>query len=461
MNTREFNALLNKSIASGKVSSMLPDIFQQGIRYTDLKRSHLATLDEPVKFNGREVRKMQLIRATASDKHPPCDYVLIHYDDTVTPYIIHSRMTKSLQDAFKSLGAKEESIFAEHRLPPVNWLRRSQRQVYVKECELSGNNNLVHHYHDLHERLVSRIGGIMQSEPQTQFNIVDGGCGDGSLIKRIEEEELPAKLAGFDVNPINIMHANINESRNGNSTFITSNLLHTDKIIKRLVAEGKLHGAQAKTIMVLSGSLTRRVLSNVYQALDVFTIIARQSSIQYVLGGGINQPLINRYFAKQMGFKQKALAEAGHEYDFCFERMPRHEFVEMKLAKMRKKKLVDLSFCPDDAMLTSLLPHITSDMKIDLSFCHYTKEVECALISALKRFPKIQIIMHHTNADALKSFAQRFKANANIISLQQTAANNELHLFNTYRKLPRYCFFDQRSQTVKMPATPIKLACRL
>lgn len=461
MNTREFNALLIKSIATGKVTTNLPSIFQQGIRYTDLKRSQLATLGEPVIFNGKTVIKLQLIKASASDTHPPRDYLLIHHADTMTPYIIHSRMTTSIQAAFTLLGAKEETIFLDHRLPVVNWLRRSQREVYVKECELSGNNSLVHHYHDLHERLVNRINSIIQSQPQTKFNIVDGGCGDGSLLKRVQEENLPVKLAGFDVNAINIMHASMNETINSTSVFKTGNLLMTDKIIAGFIAEGKLHGGQATTIMVLSGSLTRRVLNNTYQALAVFTAIARQSSIQYVIGGGINQPLINRQFAKHMGFKQTPLSESAHEYDFCFERMPRQVFVELKLEKMRAKKLVDLSFCPDDAMLTSLLPHITHDMTIDLSFCHYTKELEYALAMTVKQNPTIKIIMQHTDAAILKQFNHRFKSSANIISMQQVSTNNELYLFNTYRKLPRYSFFDQATQTAKAPVAPFKLVSRL
>ncbi len=461
MNTRDLTLLLAKSIASGNLSVQLPEIFQQGIIYLDVKRSHLAKLDEPVKFNGKVVHKMQLIRAAADISHPPRDVILLHFHDAITPFSIHPRHAEALQTALISLGACEETLFSQHKLPTVNWHKRSQRDVYAYETVLAGNHHLIHHYDDLHARLITRLSEIIQTEPHTPFNIVDGGCGDGSLLKKIEALCLPAKLAGFDLNAMNLVDAYAGEAKQTSSYITIGNLLDTDKIIAHLVAGKKLLNGGAKTIMLLSGSLTRRVLSNVYQALDVFTAIARQPSIHYVLGGGINEPLINRYFAKQMGFQLKPLTDAPHQYDFFYERMPRPAFAEMKLAKMHKKKLVDLSFCPDDTMLTTLLPYITDEMTIDLSFCHYSKAVERAVACLTKRFPTIPLIMRHTNAHVIHAFSKRFKSQANLISVQKIPANDELHLFNTFRKLPRYSFFDSKTQTVKAPEIAPKLRSRL
>ncbi|EKD69820.1 MAG: hypothetical protein ACD_46C00722G0003 [uncultured bacterium] len=320
---------------------------------------------------------------------------------------------ENLKNLFLMLNAKEVRIFSRLNSENLNWYELSEHDIYSKYDPYS-------FYDVLHQQIIEAVKTITNQKNQSAV-IIDGGCGSGTLLKKMEkEEQLASKtitLIGFDFN-----QKNINDCVNGYTgkcQFTRGDLLKIDKIITDYNLQN--HDETTPIILTLSGSLTRLVLPDAFAGLSVLQDAALQR-IDFLVGGGIGEPLITDYIAKRVGYKPMVIPSIDNKQKFfAYQKMTDEEILSNKKAKMNKQNILDLSLCPNPEVLLEKLKKdiITKNyqLTIDLSYCKYSPGLAKKLEEILIQAPGTKLIFWHHDMKTYNDFSRRFLGCARIISL--------------------------------------------
>lgn len=356
-------------------------------------------------------------------------YLLIKYEDGQQAlHPLEPDKTEGFVTAFEQSNAYLDNTFLRSGVGNIDWQSETQSSVYDRAEAYTSDDMSTpsEHYQKLHQIILFELQNLLAKHAHVQWNIIDGGCGNGALLKKLESTTgLPnaRQLIGFDFNPDNVSECLTDYS--GRIVFKIGNLLHVEKFIAEQIEEG-LITAGSKSIILLCGSLTRLVLKNTNQSIEALHSIVTNPSVHYIMGGGLGEPLINRYMARQMGFKLIPHPIHKQAYFFCFERMSQDEILTKKRDKIRKDNVLDLRFCPNpSAILEALKYELRNASIIDLSFCKYHQDVEKVLDVILMQSPGIQLYIAHHDASVIHRFSIKFIANALVIDALQISSAQE------------------------------------
>ncbi|MDI9819136.1 MULTISPECIES: methyltransferase domain-containing protein [unclassified Legionella] len=273
------------------------------------------------------------------------------------------------------------------------------------------------YYTKLHEKIINSIEILIDENHFEGLNIIDAGCGDGQLLKKIESR-LGAKLnkgcnfLGFDFNSKNIQ-ACLHEYQ-GACVFLQGDMLKIQHIIQGAFLGGYLN-PEWPIVLTLSGTLTRLVLDNGFQAGNVL-MQAAAKSVDYLIGGGVGEPLITRGMLKQIGYKALSLnSEMSVHNFFCCQLISKKESLSRRLAKLDKANCLDLSLCPEaDIVLKMAEASLRDDSNIDLSFVPVTEELIQTLDQITQRHQDLSLIFCHYDIEQAKKLIQSFFLRAKV-----------------------------------------------
>ncbi|WED42304.1 hypothetical protein [Legionella cardiaca] len=407
---KEFEKLLNQALLPERKDSFLypfPDSFS----YFDVKIDPSST---SFLLNGKQVTKLRLLyQPTAKkfflDKSPlPANGAccITYQDGSKSVQSIAPEKIEEVRGHFTLHCSNSIQTFLRMNQRSLNWQDHSMRIYYQQQ-----QTNPTQYYSELHEKIMSRIVGITQETKYKGLNIIDGGCGDGQLVKKMEnrfkaELAIPVNIMGFDFNTTNV--AACQEGYSGSCQFFQGNLLEIDQIIATATAKGWLC-SDWPIILTLSGSLTRLVLKDGFQAAEVL-MLASASKVDYLIGGGVGEPLVTASMIKRLGYKENQLSSSSNSHNFfSYQHLSEEEIKRGKFAKFVKSNFLDLSLSPYAVdMLIMMKSYLQTNTTIDLSFLPLTRQLERTLHRILDTNSTLKLIFWHHDEPTVKQFIETF-----------------------------------------------------
>ncbi|WP_454781729.1 methyltransferase domain-containing protein [Legionella sp. WA2022007384] len=378
----------------------------------------------------KSLLKMRLLEFEDSDIPSVKGYLVLSFKDkTKLPIPLNSAHCLSLKELFKAQGCNLDRIYSRKSSPAVDWIKSNVDTVYNSDA--SRLDKVDEFYDAEHIKINNEIRRILAKETAPKsINIIDGGCGNGKYINAAASafNETDVHLVGFDFNESNIEQAQSKYPDKG--TFIKGDLLKFQEVLDQCV---HVLDKNAPTFMVLSGSLTRLVLTDGFQALKVLQGFANSDFADYLVGCGVGEPLINRHIAKQVGYRMELSTTTASELFSC-KRMTQEEFIKQKLKKLKQYNTLDLSLYhnPNALLLNQqLVKHLADDSIIDLSFTTLTPELINTIQFIIKERPKVRLVFWHNQIQKLQDFYDLFPEE-NIKSLYYTI---DEHFLGTSRWL--------------------------
>ncbi|WP_454784153.1 methyltransferase domain-containing protein [Legionella sp. WA2024007413] len=362
--------------------------------------------------------KMRLLEFIGSDNPSFKGYLVLSFRDK-TKFVlpINSVNCLVLKELFTVYGCNLDRIYSRKSALAVDWIKSNVDTVY--DSYASRRDKVDEFYDAEHLKIINEIRRILAKEPALKtINIIDGGCGNGKFINAAANafNEIDVHLAGFDFNESNIEQAQSKYSDKG--TFIRGDLLNFQEVLDQCA---HVLDENAPTFIVLSGSLTRLVLADGFQALKALQGFANSDSADYLVGCGVGEPLINRHIAKQVGYRMEPSTTTASELFSC-KKMTQEEFIEQKLKKLKQYNTLDLSLYHNPTALLlnqQLVKHLADDSIIDLSFTTLTPELIDTIKLIIKEKPKLKLVFWHNTIDQLQEFYDLFPKE-NIKSLYYT-----------------------------------------
>lgn len=401
-------SLLNKYLTEA-IKTERSDVFQtsfaNSFSYYDLK------MDAKDKFEilGKVVRK---IRICISIEKSSCLTISFTNGSKLTTSVTNPEFI----EYFKKIS-QPNHMFAQMGEEPLEWEHKTVSDLYEYSKHLTPTEN----YEIIHGEIIIGIYRIYHKKNLALLNIIDGGCGNGKFLKYYEQRNVVdnVKLLGFDFNSKNIEECK-NEYK-GDCHFREGNLLELQKIIREGKEAKSLH-REAPTILILSGTLTRLVLKNAFEAVQILQQ-AMNEKIDYIIGGGQTTPLINPFIAKRVGLKPYMVGSSfGARNFFFYQRMSQTEILQNKINKIKKRNMLDLSLAPNPAQLIKTLDnthYIRDGLTIDLSFCALTRELIESLNEISKKYVNIKLIFWHWDKSVVDQFSDcfsgKFEISVNVV----------------------------------------------
>ena len=351
--------------------------------------------------------KMRLLEFVDSDNPGFKGYLMLSFKDkTKLPIPLNSANCIVLKELFTVQGCNLDRIYSRKSAQAIDWIKSNIDTVYNSYA--SRRAKVDEFYDSEHLKINNEIRRILTREPALKsINIIDGGCGNGKYINATANafSEIDVHLVGFDFNESNIEQAQSKFSDKG--TFIRGDLLNFQEVLDQCahVLDGN-----APTFIVLSGSLTRLVLTNGFQALKVLQDFAKSDFADHLVGCGVGEPLINRHIAKQVGYLMEPSTSTASELFSC-KKMTQKEFIKQKLKKLKQYNTLDLSLyhTPAELLLNhQLSKHLADDSIIDLSFTTLTSELIDAIKLIIKEKPKVKLVFWHNKINQLQEFYDSF-----------------------------------------------------
>ncbi len=370
--------------------------------------------------NGKQVIKLRLLYQPivkncilgGGDQPANGACYIIHQNGQKEIYSVIPEKLEAIHDFFKHYCPGAIQTFARMDKKSMDWQAHSMVSYYQKQ-----RTNPTSFYSELHEKIIIGIESFVSKTNGKGINVIDGGCGDGKLLKMIESRwinnlTVPVKLVGFDFNPDNITDCLNNYY--GKCNFLPGDLLKLDEVIAKAKALKWLN-PDWPSVLILSGSLTRLVLKDGFQAGYVL-MKAAISEVDYLIGGGVGEPLITSGMAKRLGYQENLSHPAadGHNF-FAYQILPVAEIEKTKLAKLRRNNFLDLSLSPHPGnMLLTMQPYLREHTTIDLSFVPLTDKLIRTLNSIVSKNPSLKLIFWHPDEAAVKQFLKIFFLQAEV-----------------------------------------------
>ncbi|CEK09828.1 hypothetical protein [Legionella hackeliae] len=311
---------------------------------------------------------------------------------------------QAVHELFKKHCIKSVQFFSRMNQKSLNWDEHSMDFIYKQQSQDPGV-----FYAELHSKIISGIEFVAKREQFIGINIIDGGCGNGGLLKKIESQSsasLPKmKLLGFDFNPENINDCLYDYY--GQCIFIEGNLLKIEQLIKIAKEKGWIN-PDWPIFLILSGSLTRLVLTDGFQAANVL-MKASATKVNYLIGGGVGEPLVTPWVLKHVGYKSNVLPISEGHHFFSYQQQSPDEFSSAKLSKLQKTNILDLALAPEPVKLLDVMAsYLKSDSTIDLSFLPLTPTLIDSITAVLQSTPTLKLTFWHPHAEVIKQFLALF-----------------------------------------------------
>lgn len=399
--------LPNKLRKPSSLEKLLNSAVDKKIRTDDFRKSFssnfnyydLPVMDGSLILDKKKVIKLKLFISVTEDKKGYSNASAVLYikfqDGTSQASTVKKDKIDRVAAALEKNGASQNITYVRMSRDRIRWHEKSMISIYEAVGEKKGDEYKV--YDKLHKKIIDEISNIMLGGDKIEEAIIiDGGCGDGRFLKRMEKEMVslrrPIHLIGFDYNQSNI--EDCLRDYTGQCAFIQGNLLEIDKILSNYKLTNSL-STDIPVILVLSGSLTRSVLSSGFEALVVLKN-AYLSRIDYLIGGGLREPLINDSIVKHVGYKGVGHFSSDDNF-FSYRRLTEKKILENKISKISRRNFLDLSLFPNpEEMLKKLEGHLVKNMTIDLSFCDLDDSLIELLKSIIEKY-HVNFIFWHQN----------------------------------------------------------------
>jgi len=440
------HALLTKYLTEA-IKAERSDVFRTSFAnnfvYTDVK------FDAKDKFEilGKSVKKIRLCLLVVENREKKLER---EYPACLTmTFTDGSKQTKSVTnpefvDYLHKIG-QSNYMFSRMGFLPLDWKYSTVATLYKDSAHLTPTEN----YEIIHAQMIIGIYHLIlyHLKYPKKLNFIDGGGGNGKFLKRLEHSlsmvEQP-KLLGFDFNADNIKECK--QEYKGDCHFEVGNLLNIQQIIQQSRESQILH-PEAPTILILSGSLTRLVLNNAFEALQILQQ-AMNSHVDYIIGGGQTTLLINPFIAKRVGLKPVPIQNSFEARNFFFyQKMSQTEILQNKINKIKKRNLLDLSLSPNPTQLIKTFDnthYLRNGLVIDLSFCTLTPELINTLDEVSKKYHGIKLIFWHWDKSMVQQFSDCF---VNKFEISFKIIKDE-----SYLMAPRAFFTEVQSNLCLFPA---------
>lgn len=447
--------LLLKKYLTDAIKAERNDVFQNSFAsrfiYYDFK------FDSNDKFEilGKLIKKIRICLPVEKKDIEDIDTVPKFPGCLIISFADGTRLIKSITDPefvnyFKKIS-QPNKMFEKMGAENLDWERKTVSTIYARNAEHKPKEN----YEALHGEIILGIYELILRcmRKGLKFpDIVDGGCGNGKFLKKLEQRlrnlANDSKLLGFDFNS-----DNIDECKNdykGRCHFRKGNLFDIRKIIRES-KENKLLNHDAAIALILSGSLTRLVLKNAFEALLILQQIMNDN-IDYIIGGGQAAPFINHFIAKRLGLKPVTFHDdCQTRHFFFYEKMSQTEILQNKINKIKKRNLLDLSLAPNPVRLIRTFAntdYLRNGLVIDLSFCSLTQELIDTLNDINKKYPKIKLIFWHWEESVVLKFFSHF--------INKFAISVKIVKSESYLMAPRAFFTELQSNLCLFPAKKIE-----
>lgn len=404
--------------------------FPRNFYYYNLHPVQFENPDYPgsFKINDENVSKLILIRekpeANTRDAHA---VLMIKFQDGKRVMISLSlSQAGKMETMFIEYGAVKEVMFSRKSEKNIPWNEYTTETVYQNQ---DGKNPEIY-YDKLYAELIKIISSIRKNTKSHPMLVVDGGCGDkGTLLFKIETSLKENQVAdgvqfmGFDFNESNIINCEKEKLQKveTNCFFLPGDLTKTKEVIDGWIKNNNINHA-CPVILTLSGSLTRLVLKDGFQGLECLKSIAQQGNIQYLIGGGVGEPLLNSFIMKQMGYKPIQVKSDVSKF-FYYVKMTDEEVLSHRRKKLTKYNILDLSLCPDPnnllEQLIRYLPESRQSITVDLSFTELNDDLIQKIHEIIKSGKNINFIFWHNNPYQVLNFYQAFmKAQNSEVSVE-------------------------------------------
>lgn len=424
--------------------------FANNFVYTDVK------FDAKDKFEilGKFVKKMRLCLLVVENREGKLDR---EYPACLTiTFTDGSKLTKSVTnsefvDYLIKIGQSNYIFAGMGYDDPIDWKYTTVSRIYKYNKDFTPTEN----YEIIHAEIIIGIYYLILRHLKypKMLNVIDGGCGNGKFLKRLEQGlsmvEQP-KLLGFDFNSDNIEECK--QEYKGDCHFEAGNLLNIQQIIRQNRESQLLH-PKAPTLLILSGSLTRLVLNNAFEALQILQQ-AMNSNVDYIIGGGQTTLLINSFIAKRLGLKPVPFGGSyGARNFFFYQKMSQKEILLNKINKIKKRNILDLSLSPHPTQLIKTFDnthYLRNGLTIDLSFCTLTPELINTLDEISKKYADIKLIFWHWDKSMVNHFSDcftdKFTVSVNVVKDE------------SYLMAPRAFFTEVQTNLSLFPAK--KMECK-
>lgn len=438
---RKFEKLINDSLIHDKRSDVFLYPFLGNFLYYDVK---IDPKETSFLIEAKQVIKLRLLLQPSVNRnfnqHLLNAACCIHFADgsKVIRTVCQDKVNK-LRNYFKRYGQNGIQTFIRMQSKPLPWKTDSMQHHYSRQSV-----DPFLYYTALHDNIIKNIEALMSEHHFEGLNIIDAGCGDGQLLKKMEVR-LGSKLTkgcnflGFDFNAQNIQDCW--HEYQGTCVFRQGDMLEIQRIIQEAFLSKSLN-PDWPIILTLSGTLTRLVLDDGFKASQVL-MQASAMSVRYLIGGGVGEPLITPGMIKRIGYKVLPLgSETSTHNFFCCQLIAKEEFFAKKLVKLRETNRLDLSLCPEvSALLRGADAFLQDNSSIDLSFVPVTEDLIKALGQITQKHLNLSLTFWHYDKDQMIKFLQSFFLRAKVsirILTQDGVLLSSSRFFNRLQNNPDY-----------------------
>ncbi|KTC84494.1 hypothetical protein [Legionella brunensis] len=325
------------------------------------------------------VKKIDIFTIPDFNKYPPQPLgsvvQITGTDGLVALFKLEPEKLKKLKPLLEQAKVYPESAFLRPRVPALIVSQFDNLQIYDEKTHKD--------YEIIRESIAKIVSAFMQKQSNTDVIVVDIGTGLGDCL------ELTAKMLlsipknviaiGIDPNDKSIETAKL---KFPNYIFSLAEAHFLEKIVKEV--EQQNSNKNFLVAATASGSITRLVLNNTLEALEVFQQAYRVVDIMVL--GGENEVLITRKNAKKIGwhahYQPSQLEEGNLVYVLTEEKLhvPKVKDGHLNLS-LHANPLLILSHCGDLTKITS----------IDLGLAYLKKDEVVQLLKLMPQLKKIQI----------------------------------------------------------------------
>lgn len=325
------------------------------------------------------IKKIDLFTVPDMNKYPPKPLGIVLQitgkDEVVALFKIEPENLEKLKSSFERAKVYPESAFLRPRVPALTVSEFDNLQIYDEKTHKD--------YEVIRQSIAQAVTAFMQKKSNTEVMVVDVGTGLGDCLELTVKMllSIPKNIIAIGIDP-NDKSIQTAEKKFPSYKFRLAEACFLEKIVREV--EQQNSNKNFLVAVTASGSITRLVLNNTLEALEVFQQAHRVADIMVL--GGENEVLITRKNAKKIGWHaqyQPSQFEGGNlVYVLTKEELhvPKVKNGHLNLS-LHANPLLILSHCTDLAKITSL----------DLGLAYLKAEEVVPLLKLMPQLKKIQI----------------------------------------------------------------------
>ncbi|MFW2569633.1 hypothetical protein [Legionella sp. 29fVS95] len=295
-------------------------------------------------------------------------------DNVVALFKLAPEVLEKLKPLLIRAKVYPESAFLRPRVPALTISEFDNLQIYDEKTHKD--------YEVIRQSIAKAVAAFMQEKSNMEVMLVDVGTGLGDCLALTAKmvQSIPKNIIAIGIDP-NDKSIETAQKKFSGYQFLLAEARFLEKIIREAEQQNSKNFLVAVTA---SGSLTRLVLNNTLEALNVFQQAYRVADIMVL--GGENEILITRKIAKKIGwhaqYQPSQLEEGNLVYVLAKE--------ELHIPKVNEGHL-NLSLHGNPLLVLSHYPDLAKITSLDLGLA-YLKEGEVAqLLQLMPQLKKIQI----------------------------------------------------------------------